>query len=116
MSAAWLRPGWLFNRRVARALLWMVLLVAAGVVANVAGIYFLGSIVRWEHWLAEAAGYFLVWRLCLYGATAYGWLWMRRRLVAREDSDEAHRRLIRTEIAGAAAIIALEVSLLAQAA
>jgi hypothetical protein len=31
------------------------------------------------------AGYFLVWRLCLYGATAYGWVWMRRRLLARED-------------------------------
>ena len=41
----------------------------------------------WEQWLAAASGYFLVWRLCLYGATACGWMWMRRRLLAREGDD-----------------------------
>lgn len=116
MTPAWLRPRWLFNRRVAGVLMWAVLLLAAAVAANVVGIHFLGSIIGWERWLADAAGYFLVWRLCLYGATAYGWLWMRRRLLARESDMEARRRLVRAEIAGVMAIVALEVSLFAQAA
>ena len=78
MSPTWLRPRWLFNRRVAKTLLWTMLLLAAAVAANIAGIHYLGSVVGWERWLAEASGYFLLWRLCLYGATGYGWVWMRR--------------------------------------
>ncbi len=92
----------------------VVVLLAAAVGANVAGIYLVGSVAGWERWLAAAAGYFLVWRLCLYGATAYGWVWMRRRLLAREDDAQARRRLVRSEIAGAVAIVALEASLLMQ--
>lgn len=114
MSASWLRPRWLFGRRAAKALLWTVVLVAAAVGANIAGIYLVGSVAGWERWLAGAAGYFLVWRLCLYGATAYGWVWMRRRLLAREDDAQARRRLVRSEIAGVVAIVALETSLLMQ--
>lgn len=71
--ASWLRPRWLFNRRAMKALLWTVLLVAAAVGANIVGIYLVGSVANWERWLAATAGYFLVWRMCLYGATAYGW-------------------------------------------
>ena len=113
--ASWLRPRWLFNRRAMKALLWTVLLVAAAVGANIVGIYLVGSVANWERWLAATAGYFLVWRLCLYGATAYGWVWMRRRLLAREADDaQARRRLARSEIAGVVAIVALEVSLLMQ--
>ncbi|GAD20421.1 DUF4400 domain-containing protein [Acidovorax sp. MR-S7] len=56
----------------------------------------------------------------VYGATAYGWVWMRRRLLAREAQRGAdrqeRRRLLRSEIAGIAAILALEASLLLQAA
>lgn len=127
MSAArmsW-RPGraglrWLFSRRGAKALVWAVLVLACAVGANIAGIYLVGSIAGWERWLAAASGYFLVWRLCLYGATAYGWVWMRRRLLAREANGEmgskaehqARRRLIRAEVAGVAAIAILEASLL----
>jgi hypothetical protein len=88
-------------------------IVAAAVGANIAGIYLVGSVAGWERWLA-AAGYFFVWRLCLYGATAYGWVWMRRRLLAREDDAQARRRLMRSEIAGVVAIVALEASLLMQ--
>lgn len=110
----WLRPRWLFSRRAVRTLLWMVVLVLAAVAVNIAGIHFFGSIVTWERWLADAAGYFLIWRLCLYASTAWGWRWMRRRMLAREAGAEARRRLIRTEIAGVMAIVALEVSLLAQ--
>ncbi|WP_190277729.1 hypothetical protein [Achromobacter xylosoxidans] len=118
MRAAWLRPRWLFSRRAAKALLWTVVLAAVAVGANIVGIYLVGSIAGWERWLTAAAGYFLVWRLCLYGATAYGWVWMRRRLLAREDQDggdgQARRRLVRSEIAGVVAIVALEASLLMQ--
>lgn len=116
MNAAWLRPRWLLNSRVARALLWTLLLVALAVAANIAGLYLVGSIVGWERWLADAAGYFLLWRLCLYGATAYGWVWMRRRLLARESGAEAGRRLLRAEVAGVIAIAVLETSLLMRAA
>ena len=114
MRAAWLRPRWLFNRRAAKAQLWTKVLAAVAVGANIVGIYLVGSVAGWERWLAAAAGYFLVWRLCLYGATAYGWVWMRRRLLAREDDAQARRRLVRSEIAGVVAIVALEASLLMQ--
>ncbi|EIU1296850.1 hypothetical protein L4V72_13675 [Pseudomonas aeruginosa] len=114
MRAAWLRPRWLFNRRAAKALLWTVVLATVAVGANIVGIYLVGSVAGWERWLAAAAGYFLVWRLCLYGATAYGWVWMRRRLLAREDDAQARRRLVRSEVAGVVAIVALEASLLMQ--
>ncbi len=112
MNAAWLR--WLFNWRTARTLLWTVLLLVVTVAANVAGIYLMGSIADWEQWLAEASGFFLLWRLCLYGATAYGWVWMRGRLLARQSDAHTRRRLRRTEIAGGLALVALECSLLLQ--
>lgn len=51
-------------------------------------------------------------------ATAYGWVWMRRRLLAREEQNgtdgQARRRLVRSEIAGVFAIVVLEASLLMQ--
>ncbi|HCF1530072.1 TPA: hypothetical protein ACRL9G_002042 [Pseudomonas aeruginosa] len=113
--ATWLRPRWLFGRRAAKALLWTVVLVAAAVGANIVGISLVGSVAGWERWLAAASGYFLVWRLCLYGATVYGWMWMRRRVLARDTDDtQARRRLVRSEIAGVIAIVALEASLLMQ--
>ncbi|BAW24587.1 hypothetical protein V8Z74_20170 [Comamonas sp. w2-DMI] len=115
MNAAWLRPRWLFSRRAAKALLWTAVITAAAVVANIVGIYLVGSVAGWERWLAASAGYFLMWRLCLYGATAYGWVWMRRRLLTREADPQARRRLLRSEIAGVIAIVALEASLLMQA-
>ena len=114
--ANWL--GRLFSRHAVKALLWTVVIIAAAVGANVVGIYLVGSVAGWEQWLAATAGYFLVWRLCLYGATAYGWVWMRRRLLAREDQNgadrQARRRLVRSEIAGVVAIMVLEASLLMQ--
>lgn len=114
MNAAWLRPRWLFSRRAAKALLLAVVIIAAAVGANLVGIYLVGSVAGWERWLAASAGYFLVRRLCLYGATVYGWVWMRRRLLAREEDAQARRRLVRSEIAGVVAIVALEASLLMQ--
>lgn len=83
---AWLRLPWLFNRRVGVALLWTLLVVAAAVAVNIAGIHVVGGVEGWQHWLQAHAGHFFVWRLCLYGATAYGWWWMRRRLLRRETT------------------------------
>ncbi|MEB1349014.1 hypothetical protein VDP57_17010 [Xanthomonas campestris pv. campestris] len=114
MSTTGLRLRWLFSRRSAKALMWTVVIIAIAVGTNIAGIYLVGSVAGWERWLAAGAGYFLVWRLCLYGATAYGWVWMRRRLLAREADAQARRRLVRSEIAGVLAIVALETSLLMQ--
>jgi len=107
-------PRWLLNRNVGKALLWTVLLLALAVAANVLGIYLLGSIDDWQRWLSAAAEYFLVWRLCLYVATIYGWRWMRRRLLAREAGADARKRLIRAEVAAVIAVAALEISLFMQ--
>lgn len=112
LRASWLRPGRLFNRRTARALLWTVVVLTAAVGANIAGIYLAGSVAGWQQWLAASASYFFIWRVCVYGLTAWGWLWMRRRLLARDADAQASRRLMRSEIAGVTAIAALEASLL----
>ena len=114
MSFAWLRSHRLFHWRTVRVLLWTVVLLIITVTANVLGIYFAGSIAGWEHWLADAASYLLLWRVCLYGATVYGWLWMRRRLLLCYTRSDARRRLIRAEISGIAALLVLEFSLLVQ--
>src|SRR5258707_12462068 len=90
----WRPLRWLFSRRAAKALLWAVVLVAAAVGANIVGIYLVGSVAGWERWLAAASGYFFVWRLCLYGARAYGWGWWGRRRLAGGGSTAAPRRVV----------------------
>src|SRR3546814_13169259 len=84
--------------------------MAAAVAVNSAVIHVVGGVEGWQHWLQADDGHFFVWRLCLYGATAYGWWWMRRRLLRREPSRETHQRLLRTEIAAVIAVVALEAS------
>lgn len=113
-SVAWLRLPWLLNRRVGIALLWTLLVVGIAVAVNVAGIHMVGGVDGWQRWLQAHAGHFFVWRLCLYGATAYGWWRMRRRLLRREPSREAHQRLLRTEVAAVIAVVVLEASQLLQ--
>ena len=93
----------------------MLLLVAA-VAVNVVGIRIAGGIEGWQRWMDAHAGVFLAWRLLLYGVTVWGWLWMRRRLRAREPDRIAGQRLLRVEIAAVVAVVALEASLLMQAA
>ena len=115
MSAGWWRLGWLLNRRVGLALAWAALLLVAGTAVNLAGIRMAGSIDGWQRWMDAHAGVFLAWRLLLYGATVWGWLWMRRRLLAREPDGVAGQRLLRVEIAAIVAVFALEASLLMQA-
>ena len=47
----WLRPAWLFNRRVGMALLVALLVASIAVAVNIVGISIVGSIDDWERWL-----------------------------------------------------------------
>lgn len=105
-------PKWLFSRQLGRTLAWIALIVFVAVAVNLVGIRLVGDADTWSRWLDEHAGYFLVWRLCLYGATACGWIWMRRRLREHDTSREAHQRLLRAEVGAVAAIVLLEISVL----
>ena len=115
MSAAGRCPRWLSSRRAIRVLVWAVSLLIAAIAVNVVGIRIAGSIEGWQRWMAAQSGAFLAWRLLLYAATAWGWLWMRRRLRAREPERAAGQRLLRAEVAAIVAVIVLEASLLTQA-
>lgn len=99
------------HQRAIRLLLWTVLL-GLSLAATIAGINLVGTGNNWQRGLGDTAAGFFIWRVCLYGATACGWRWMRRRLLACEAGDDVRRRLIRTEVAGVIAIVALETSLL----
>lgn len=112
MRHGWMRLRWLFNRRTARTLVWTAALLAAALAANLMGIHMLGSLAGWQRWLDESSVYFLVWRLLVYGVTASLWLRMRSKLLAREAEPLSRNRLLRAEIAGVLAVVALEASVL----
>ena len=98
--------------RAGTASVWAFLLIVVAATVNFIGIRVAGNTDAWQRWMKEHAGWFLGWRLILYGATVAGWIWMRRRLMKREPDPAAHYRLLRVEIAAVAAFIALEASLL----
>lgn len=100
------------GQRIGFMLLGVILVLLIALTTNLVGIRLAGSIEGWQRWMDAHAGHFLVWRLLLYAATVWGWLWMRRRLRAREPSRIAGHRLLRAEIAAVAAVAALEISLL----
>jgi hypothetical protein len=112
MSAGWLRPRWLFNRHVGLWLFWIALLLITAVAVNLLGIRLTGSIEDWERWMNDHAGYFLAWRLLLYTSTVWGWIWMRRRLLARESDRTARQRFRCLEVAAVAVFVTLEASVL----
>jgi hypothetical protein len=95
-------------KSLAWGLLWVVVIITAMILVNIAGIVWLGDIQSWERWLKNNAPLFLIWRLLLYAATVYGWLWMRKRLVQREA--DAANKLKPAEICAVAAIVLLEVT------
>lgn len=97
-------------RRAGLVLLWATLLLAVAVLINVVGISMAGSIENWQQWLTAHASLFLAWRLLLYAGTVWGWIWMRRRLLARQPEASARQRLLRAEITAVLAIAALEIS------
>lgn len=100
--------------RTATSLLWAltVLLVAVGV--NLIGIHLAGNVSSWNRWLQEHSLHLLVWRLFLYGGTAYGWWWMRGRVLRREPADHSRTRFRRIEVAAVLAVVALEGTALVQ--
>jgi len=87
-----------------------LLVLLAAVAANVIGIQLTGGIDAWQAWQTAHSTHFLAWRLLLYAGTAYGWLWMRRRVLAREPDAGTRRRLLRAELAAVVALAALELS------
>lgn len=99
----------LLNRKVALTLLWTCAFLSAAVVANIIGIRALGSTRAWEHWLTDHRWHLFAWRVALYLGTAYGWLWMRRRVIGREESSDARIRLRRSEVAAVVAVVSVEI-------
>ena len=104
---------WLGHSRFLSMLLWGLVIALIAATVNLIGIRIVGSVTGWAHWMQTHRVPFLIWRLCLYSGTAWGWWWMRERLRHREPGSQ--RRLRRIELAAALAIIALEcVALLAR--
>lgn len=97
-------------RRAGLVVLGALLVLLAAVAANVIGIHLAGGIEGWQAWLTAHSNHFLAWRLLLYAGTACGWLWMRRRVLAREPDAGTRRRLLRAEMAAVVAVAALELS------
>ncbi|MNF57043.1 hypothetical protein D3C84_385550 [compost metagenome] len=97
-------------RRAGLVVLWALLVLLAAVATNVIGINLAGGIEGWQTWLTAHSNHFLAWRLLLYAGTAYGWIWMRRRVLAREPDAGTRRRLLRAEMAAVFAVAALEIS------
>ncbi|MDM9652395.1 hypothetical protein QU755_13090 [Pseudomonas wenzhouensis] len=97
-------------RHAGLVVLGTLLALLAAVTANVVGIHLTGGIDGWQAWLTAHRTHFLAWRLLLYTGTAYGWLWMRRRVLVREPDAGTRRRLLRAEMAAVAAVVVLEIS------
>lgn len=100
----------LLSRRLVWSLFWVFLIVMIAGAVNVVGIRIVGSTDEWSRWMQSMSLYFFAWRMCLYGATAYGWWWMRSRVKRREPGPDATARLRRMETAAVLAIVALEVT------
>ena len=99
--------------RIFRHGIWRILAGALGLgllalLVNAMGIWLLGGVNNWARWFQDHRVHFLVWRLCVYGVTVYGWLWMRRRIRLAEPDAAAAVRLIRTEVAAIAAVVLIE--------
>jgi len=100
----------IFNRRVGLTLFVVLLVVTVAIMVNLVGIQLAGDIPSWDLWLKSHAAAFFFWRLCLYAATIYGWLWMRKRVLQRNPAPGNRKRILRAEICAIGAIVLLEVS------
>ncbi|RQR79144.1 hypothetical protein DIE11_17235 [Burkholderia sp. Bp9012] len=95
-------------RRALPALLGLGAIVTVAFLINAVGIRIAGDADHWTQWMHRHVNYFRVWRLLLYAGTAWGWWWMRRRLLAREPAPETRARLLRLELAAVTALALLE--------
>ncbi|WP_051414906.1 hypothetical protein [Pseudomonas sp. QTF5] len=93
-------------------ILWALLITLAIVVIGLLGLEAAHDINSWSHWVKSQATALLIWRLALYGATAYGWCRMRQRLTAEGISTQQHDRLLYAEIAAVVAIALLELHII----
>ncbi|WP_237881396.1 hypothetical protein [Pseudomonas sp. PGPR40] len=89
-------------------MLWAVLITLIVVVIGLLGIEVANDMNGWSNWLKSQTTALLIWRLALYGATAYGWYRMHRRLTSEGLSSQQHQRLMYAEIAAVVAIALLE--------
>lgn len=101
-------------RRFARSLLFVFAALLAAAAANVVGLWLMSDVKSWSAWLHEHTGLFAAWRGILYAITAFGWWWMRGRVLRRESNVEARARLHRTEIGALLTVAALEMATLLQ--
>jgi hypothetical protein len=102
----------LIDRRVVAAFGWGLAVMLVAIAVNVVGIRIVGDVNGWAHWLKAHRTDFLVWRIGLYGATAWGWWRMHKR--ARQRDPGGHRRLLRVEVAAVLVILGLETIALLQ--
>lgn len=106
----------LFNRSIALFFLCLFGLMTLAFCLNMIGIQIAGTVENWQHYLTVHSHYFLVWRVILYSLVIIGWLFVKKRLIARELSQDKpsmisfKQRILRIELATAIAFIALEVS------
>lgn len=73
----------LFNKYTGWTLLCFIALGCVAFAVNMLGIRMIGDIDHWTQWLKAKAVFFLLWRICLYVIIAYGWWWMRKRVIQR---------------------------------
>ena len=106
MNTAGFIVSHLLKRPLPRALLGTLLLLSVAAAINVIGIRVVGDISGWSRWLKAHGYWFFLWRLCVYGLTAYCWWRMRERMCQREPG--AENRLRRVEIAAVLTILTFE--------
>jgi Na+/melibiose symporter-like transporter len=72
------------------------------------GVSMLGSVDAWERMLDQAAPLLFVWRCLVYAAMVWCWLWLKRRVLERDPSADARKRLLRVEIAVGLTVVVFE--------
>ena len=95
-------------RRIAVVALWSISILFIVIAVNVFGIVMIGGTQQWDRWLIDHRLHFFVWRAFLYVGLAFGWYWMRARVVDRETSNQTSMRLRRAEVSAALAIALVE--------
>ncbi|MGL4668696.1 MAG: hypothetical protein ACRCWR_12320 [Saezia sp.] len=100
----------LFNRYTGWTIFWFIALGLMAFMVNVLGIRLAGDVHHWSAWIKNHALVFLLWRLVLYGSVAYGWWWMRKRVLARDEDPQTRDRFIRIEVSAVVTLLVLEIS------